>query len=490
MSSISMDAPTLQATRNNMRNFINFVHMHEFLLKQYGAIKIVPPSEFQEVFKKNRIKCILPSTIQQITQPNRNNMIYSVDTVPCINENKLKQLLPLNETTFWLSLSQSSNKQQISSVSILSNMSFFLKRVSRTDFDIHRLPQRSLLALCDSKCLRQFVPSLIRAHGPGAIHPLASAHQRLFSFDYHHGGGLRYWYIVPASERGALEHMFQQEAISLCLEHGQVLIDPLTFDKYRIRYHRLVQHPNEIVVLAAGALSQSFTEDATWSETIDFALPSWLDDGHASAQISCACKLPITSLSKVIDINSFRPELIQCYINTYLNIIIDSKSLSNTSNQNSETNKISILSSTSLTSLDRSSSQSVISSIGSNLFEDEGIDNCHYLNQLKMQEENNVLEIPDEFAHCTTSYSLQTSSKSTDDFYEIFSSQDSYERTMIESIDDPCTLSFEEIMDLLSTPPIPVKSIESQAEPQVDKRNDNKRTISVSSVTYFSLKKN
>ncbi len=330
MSSISMNAPILQATTSNMRDFIIFIYMHEQVLREYGAIKIVPPAEFKEVLKKNRTKLASPTSIQQVTQLNQNNFIYSIDTVSCTDEKNSKQLSPINEIAFWSSLSHSINKQQISSVSTLPTMSFFLKRVSRSDFDIHQLPHRSLLRLCDSKRRRQFSSSLIRTHGPGAIFPLASTYQRLFSFDYHHEGGVRYWYIVPASEREALQRVFQQQTTSICLEHGRVLIDPFMFDKHKIRYHRLVQYPNEIVVLAAGALSQSFTENATWSETIDFALPSWLDDGHASAETSCACKLPKTSLSKIFDIDLFSREHVEQYIKTYLNTFIDGESSSNT----------------------------------------------------------------------------------------------------------------------------------------------------------------
>jgi hypothetical protein len=170
---------------------------------------------------------------------------------------------------------------------------------------------------------------LVRTHGPRAIFPLASARQRLFTFNYHHEGGVRYWYIVPASQREALERVYQQQKNSICLDHGHILIDPSIFDKYKIRYYRLTQRPDEIVILAAGALSQSFTEDASWSETIDFALPSWLDDGHANAQTSCSCRSNITSFPTIIDTNIFTPALVQRYISTNLCIIIDDKSSSN-----------------------------------------------------------------------------------------------------------------------------------------------------------------
>jgi len=325
-----MNAPTIPVTMANMKDFLNFIYTNEPLLKQYGAIKIIPPTEFKDLLKRKQIKTVPPSTAQQVTRLDQSDFIYSVNTKPCSSRKKSILSLPIDEAAFWQLLSHNGNQQQISSVSSVPRKSFFLKRVQRTCFDIHLLPQRSLLKLCSSRLSSQFVPSLIRAHGPGAMFPLASARQRLFSFNYHHAGGVRYWYIVPASERAALERALQQQKTSICLDHGCVLIDPLMFNKYKIRYHRLIQKPNEIVVLAAGALSQSFTENAIWSESVDFALPSWLEDEHANAKISCACRWNIDSLPETIDVKLFNRTVIEQYIRTNLNTAINDKSLSNT----------------------------------------------------------------------------------------------------------------------------------------------------------------
>ena len=81
----------------------------------------------------------------------------------------------------------------------------------------------------------------------------------------------------------------------------------------------LIQHPNEFVVLAAGALAQGFAENASWNETIGFALPSWLQDGHAAAQtLPCNCYLNHASLPEPIDISQFRYELVQRWSTTNL----------------------------------------------------------------------------------------------------------------------------------------------------------------------------
>ncbi|CAF3996902.1 unnamed protein product [Rotaria sordida] len=180
------------------------------------------------------------------------------------------------------------------------------------DFWLFDLIKQNLDDQDDSKSL---------THGPGAVFPLSSAQQHLSLLVYHHQGSPRHWYIIPAYERDALTKILQRENSSICFEHQKLLINPLLFDKYHIRYHRLVQYQNEFVVLSAGALTQSFTEDASWNESIPFALPSWIDDGHAHySDSTCQCCINSFYEPITIDVTLFKHELIQEYIETYLNI--------------------------------------------------------------------------------------------------------------------------------------------------------------------------
>jgi hypothetical protein len=331
MSKISMDAPTVHTTERNMHNLINFIFMHEQLLKEFGAIKIKLHSECKLAVKVRKMGSPPCSMVQQVVRVSDQDLIYRLRTVTCIDRSTYDPSLPTNENTFWPSLSSfdSGHGQRRSSVTILPKKSLFLKRAHRNYVDPHRLPSQSLLKVGGTNVTRQFFPSLARAHGPGAIFPLISARQRLFSLDYHHKGGIRQWYIVPARERETLQKKIQQQNASICLEHQNLLVDPSVFDKHHIRYHRLVQHPNEIVVLAAGALAQSFTEDSSWSESVAFALPSWLEDGHASAcGTFCACDFYDAFSPEAIDIRVFTDELVQKYCATHLRVGIEDESSS------------------------------------------------------------------------------------------------------------------------------------------------------------------
>jgi len=317
---MSIDIPTIEANAHDFENLINFIHKHEQVLKQFGGIKIQPDIECKQSLKKRRTNFPSCSNLQKVTQISKDELIYSIESVNCNNKSSFDQFSSINENIFWESLFNSNDKnQEKSNLTIFPNQSFYSTRPRQNCFNIHRLPKLSLLKIGGSKVIRHCVPSLLRADGPGTIFPLSSAHHRLFSIDYHHQGGHRQWYIIPAEERQKLDEIIKHLNSSICLEHQNLFINPSFFDKYHIRYHRLIQHPNQFVVLAAGALAQGFAENASWNETIVFALPSWIQDGHANAQTSlCYCHFNNTHIPQPIDIKQFRYELVQKWINTNL----------------------------------------------------------------------------------------------------------------------------------------------------------------------------
>ena len=323
MSTTSVDAPTVQINSSGLQNLINFIFAHERFLKEFGAIRIQLSSDCTLALKKRKISPTC-TTIQQIMKVNDDEPIYSVQKMEDINVYAEQSLPITNEQIFWSSPSHSDHKLYQSGISILSNKTLFHKKWHRKYFAIHSIPRQSLLKVGGTKVTNQFVSSLTKAHGPGSIYSLSSAQQRLFLLVYHHSGGPRHWYIIPSYERENLRKILQNQNSSNCLEHGKLLINPLVFDKHHIRYHRIVQHPNEFVVLSAGALSQSFTEDVSWSESIPFALPSWIEDGHAiETDPPCQCNKNIFSRTKKINVGLFKSKRIQKYIDTYLNIVND-----------------------------------------------------------------------------------------------------------------------------------------------------------------------
>ena len=328
-SSISMYIPTLQINKDELQNFVRYIYKHQPLLKGFGAIKIQPSSDCKFSLKKRRKHVTSCANRERVVKISGAEPIYSVHMMDTTGKSVEPSSVGTDEGSFWSSLYGCGPKGQRMNVSILPNKSFFREKTSRTYFDIHRVPNQSLLRLCGTKVTRQFVPRVWRAHGRGAVFSLSAAQQHLFSVNYHHEGGAHHWYIIPSRERGFLRRIIEDQKLSACLDHGQLLIDPTVLDRYRICYHRIIQYPNEFLVFSAGTLAQGFAEGASWSESIDFALPSWIEEGHASASMfMCQCGVGDDFLSEMIDLTLFEHDMIRRYITTYLNDSNDDDALS------------------------------------------------------------------------------------------------------------------------------------------------------------------
>ncbi|CAF1320536.1 unnamed protein product [Adineta steineri] len=324
MSIESFDILTIEIKDNEMNDLLEYLYQNESLLKENGAIKLIPTSNFKNLLKKTPINIPLCSTIQEVKQIHNENLIYSIKT-NSLNENKEKKENNLinDDEIFWLLLPNGSNTQHISSISQINSQSLFLKRVQRDQFDFHQLPFKSLLKLSGKKFCNQYSSTLIKAHGPAAIFPLSSNKQNLYQLNYHHEGRLRYWYIIPSEERKKFDDLFTENHPSICIKHDEILIDPLLFQKYEIKYKRVIQNSGEILILSGGILSQSFTQHEILCESIHFSLPSCFYNELTVNSSVCHCKLSASSnQDESIDLNLYNDETIQGYIQKYLQLNI------------------------------------------------------------------------------------------------------------------------------------------------------------------------
>ncbi|CAF3840982.1 unnamed protein product [Adineta steineri] len=322
MSTQSSDIPTIEIKDNQMKDLLKYLYQNQLLLKENGAMKLIPTSNFKNLLKKTPINIPLCSTIQQVKQIDKENLIYSIKTNE-INENKeiSKENNLINDEIFWLLLPNGSSTQHISSISQIDSQSLFLKRVQRDQFDFHQLPFNSLLKLSGKRFCNQYSSRLIKAHGPAAIFPLSSNKQNLYQLNYHHEGGIRYWYIITSEERKKFENIFKETNPSICIQHDQILIDPLLFQKYNIKYKKVIQNSGEILILSGGILSQSFTQHEILCESIHFSLPSCFYNEFTVNSSLCQCKLSSSSnQDESIDLNLYNDENIQKYIQKYLQI--------------------------------------------------------------------------------------------------------------------------------------------------------------------------
>jgi hypothetical protein len=324
MSSISVYIPTLKIDGNDLQNLICYIHKHEHLLKEFGAIKIQLDFDCKPALKKNRNNLKTVPIQEKIVKINNEESIYMVQRMDNMDQCSKQSSFIKDESSFWSSLSDLKIEGQQLNISILAHKSFFLKNICRRYFDIHRLSKESILKLGGNKATRNLFSFIRRAHEAGAIFPLSSIEDDLFSIDYHHGGGAQYYYFIPNSERKHLQTIIDQKNLSLCLNHQQLFINPSLLDKYNIRYYRTIQYPNEFVVLSSGTFSQSFVKDQCWIESILFALPSSIQSTYSTLSYpKCQCNISILAIERSL----FRDELIQKYIDLYTNIGNDNQSL-------------------------------------------------------------------------------------------------------------------------------------------------------------------
>ncbi|CAF3948506.1 unnamed protein product [Adineta steineri] len=330
MSSRSIYVPTIELNQYEMENFLKIVYKYEGVLNEYGAIKIQIKQNCKLALKKRQKKLLITEAKKQILKTNSSNLIYSIENIDDIDDESIEEnFLIKDEVSFWSSLfSLSENNRQLYT-SLLLNQSFFSQRSLPEYFDIHRISQQSILKIGGKNLTNQFTPCIKRAHRSGGIFPLKSSRQNLFSLDYHHEGGDHHWYVIPNSQRESLQLILNKYNLSnYCLEHGQIFLHPSLLDENNIRYHRIIQSQNQFVILSAGTLSQSFTINSSWTESIDFALPSWITKGYGTiSNLSCQCNISNDLLPNSIDMNLFRDGLIKKYLTSFMNHFNYNKSI-------------------------------------------------------------------------------------------------------------------------------------------------------------------
>lgn len=93
--------------------------------------------------------------------------------------------------------------------------------------------------------------------------------------------------------------------------------------------------------------------------------------------------------------------------------------------------------------------------------------------------------MPNAVTYPTSSFQYQYPPDLTHDFDQISSSStDFYEQMITNNDSEPHYLSFQEIMELVGTPPATVKSLESQVSEQSVEQNDYQEKLPVRSIIF------
>lgn len=138
----------------------------------------------------------------------------------------------------------------------------------------------------------------------------------LMSFNYLHYGAPKIWYIISPSSYSKLEEivnklkLFSDLSLSCLspLQHKNLLLKPSFLQLHSIEFYKIEQKLNELVIIFPGVYHFYFDTGFNLSETVKYALPSWLEFQRRSPRL-CSCSL--SSLTENLNRRFFTHEILE-----------------------------------------------------------------------------------------------------------------------------------------------------------------------------------
>ncbi|RKP00104.1 hypothetical protein CXG81DRAFT_13646, partial [Caulochytrium protostelioides] len=127
----------------------------------------------------------------------------------------------------------------------------------------------------------------------------------LFSINYIHFGAPKQWYVIPLAQRARFEReakSFFSGVAAHCpefLRHKMSIIHPRHLAARGIRVQKVIQRAGEFIVTFPGGYHQGFNLGFNGAESVNFALPSWIQVGKQAHYCKCqddSVKLDVAGL--------------------------------------------------------------------------------------------------------------------------------------------------------------------------------------------------
>lgn len=284
---------TYHATLHDIKNFKQFIERIEIDRYKDGAIKIIPPPQFQPRSRaipyNTKFSNVVDQKAGKIIINNGCAYELSYDTnismllKEFIAQTVLNEISTTNtaelEDLAWSILEKGTG---ISLYSMNNDMSLFddscqwlnLNKFTNAESLIHNPDVVNMRGINTPYVYVGSWPTYFGFHIEDA---------NLNSINYLHRGAPKIWYIVSPEDGQKLEQLGNQcgkSVLATCtnfLRHKALSVPPTTLKQYGIRFSRIVQNPNEFVVTFSGGYHCGFNAGLNEAEAINFGTTRWLE---------------------------------------------------------------------------------------------------------------------------------------------------------------------------------------------------------------------
>lgn len=308
-NSLITEAPVFTPTMEEFHDFSKYVQSIEPLCK-CGIARIIPPKEWNENFTYDNIDLVIPTPIKQFVSGQKG--VYQLllmeapqITVTEFEELALKEKIPKSskydydsvERTFWKNL-------RFNPPMYGADMSgsFFGEDVKY--WNLNHLD--SML-----KVMADDMPGITTPYLYfGMWKAMFAWHvedMNLFSINYLHFGEPKSWYCIPPEHGARFERLMQSyfpDKLKECpefLRHKTSMVSPTLIVQNQIPIVKTVQEKGQFIITFPYAYHCGYNNGFNCAESVNFALPSWLEYGKKAKSCKCqsdTVKIDIETLEK------------------------------------------------------------------------------------------------------------------------------------------------------------------------------------------------
>ncbi|CAF1140950.1 unnamed protein product [Adineta steineri] len=324
--------PTLTPTFEQWKLLPVYLAHHETSLqRRFGAVKIIPPSRWSPLTKNPyELRQIKFSIKQEIIRSSHQSDVFYIQNY----ETSKRRLMTYEECKITAESDSYRVKDEISNnfteyfwLTIPNNISLYVPNIDDSLF----AKRENVFNMTQLPSLLKYYPKPI----PGVTTPflhigmwstsvgLHIDEHDLISLNYLHHGAPKIWYIIHPSSYAKLEELVNElklfSDISSCLsplQHKSLLIKPSFLQLHSIEYYYIEQKINELVVIFPGTYHFYFDTGFNLSETVKYALPSWLEFQRRSPRL-CSCSIS-SSINTNLNRRFFTNDILQNFQDEYL----------------------------------------------------------------------------------------------------------------------------------------------------------------------------